>query len=105
MGLTIQYSLVSQAERPEDARALVEQLRNRARDLPFAEVGEIVEFQSEPECRPSYFDSGDEHQCLSGWRCELLALWCLDSRGWRIVRLGGSEDRRLRWDHIRRCCE
>jgi hypothetical protein len=48
MGLTIHYTLASEAERPQDARALIEKLRNRARDLPFAEVGEIVELQGKP---------------------------------------------------------
>lgn len=43
MGLTIHYSLQSACRTPAKARQLVEQLRQRALDLPFKEVGEIVE--------------------------------------------------------------
>jgi hypothetical protein len=42
MGLTIHYSLKSDAIRPEQARQLVEQLRQAALDLAMAEVGEVV---------------------------------------------------------------
>ena len=44
MGLTIHYSLSSDATSPEQARELVEQLRQAALDLAMSEVGEIVEF-------------------------------------------------------------
>jgi len=43
MGLTIHYSLHSDSRSPTEARRLVEELRRRALDLPFAEVGEVVE--------------------------------------------------------------
>lgn len=43
MGLTIHYQLQSASRSPAKARQLVEQLRQRAVDLPFKEVGEIVE--------------------------------------------------------------
>ena len=43
MGLTIHYQFQSEASSPADARQLVEQLRQKALDLPFQEVGEIVE--------------------------------------------------------------
>lgn len=43
MGLTIHYQLQSQVSSPANARQLVEQLRQKALDLPFKEVGEIVE--------------------------------------------------------------
>ncbi len=43
MGLTIHYTLKSDASDPAGARQLVEALRKRALDLPFAEVGEVVE--------------------------------------------------------------
>lgn len=56
MGLTISYTLASEAERPEDARALIEKLRNRARDLPFAEVGEIIEITGHPAYDPNHLD-------------------------------------------------
>ena len=44
MGLTIHYSLKSDADSPEQAQQQVEQLRQAALDLPMAEVGQIVEF-------------------------------------------------------------
>jgi len=43
MGLTIHYQLQSASRNPAKARQLVEQLRQKALDLPFKEVGEIVE--------------------------------------------------------------
>ena len=43
MGLTIHYSLQSDTRSERKARSLVEQLRQRAMDLPFENVGEIVE--------------------------------------------------------------
>lgn len=44
MGLTIQYQLRSKGSSAEDAPRLMEQLRQRAMDLPFKEVGEILDF-------------------------------------------------------------
>jgi hypothetical protein len=49
MGLTIHYSLKSDADSPEKARQLIEQLRQAALDLAMAEVGDIVEFSC-PAC-------------------------------------------------------
>jgi hypothetical protein len=43
MGLTIHYDLHSQARSNEDARLVIGQLRQKALDLPFKEVSEIVE--------------------------------------------------------------
>lgn len=43
MGLTIHYQLQSASRTPAKARQLVEQLRQRALDLPFKDVGEVVE--------------------------------------------------------------
>jgi len=43
MGLTIHYSLHADPCPAEEARRLVEQLRGRALDLPFQEVGDVVE--------------------------------------------------------------
>ncbi len=45
MGLTIHFTLRSDTRSPNEVRQLVEQLRNRARDLPFAEIGNIVELK------------------------------------------------------------
>jgi hypothetical protein len=44
MGLSIHYSLKSDAASPEQARQLVEQLRQAALDLAMSEVGDVVEF-------------------------------------------------------------
>jgi hypothetical protein len=43
MGLTIHYQLQSASGSPKKARQLLDQLRQKALDLPFKEVGEIVE--------------------------------------------------------------
>ncbi len=62
MGLTIHYSLKSDAGSPERARHTVERLRQAARDLPMAEVGEVVEFSgAECEFRTA---SDDKHQWI-----------------------------------------
>lgn len=43
MGLTIHYELQANTRSPKKARQLVEQLRQRALDLPFKEVSEVAE--------------------------------------------------------------
>jgi len=43
MGLTIHYDLHSDTHSPREARRLVEELRKKALNLPFAEVGEVIE--------------------------------------------------------------
>ncbi len=47
MGLTIHYKLHSDTRSPAEARRLVEELRRRALDLPFAEVEEVVELSGD----------------------------------------------------------
>lgn len=61
MGLTIHYSLATQLTRPGDVRDLVESIRQVARDLPFKEVGELIEFKGQDA---DYEASGkeDEHR-------------------------------------------
>jgi hypothetical protein len=49
MGLTIHYSLRTRKRSPKCVRQLVVELRNRALELPFSEVGEIVELTG-PAC-------------------------------------------------------
>jgi hypothetical protein len=49
MGLTIHYDLQSDADSPEQARKVVERLRQAALDLAMADVGEIVEREG-PAC-------------------------------------------------------
>lgn len=47
MGLTIHYGMKSRIKKTSNVRARLEQLRQRALDLPFEEVGEIHEFVGE----------------------------------------------------------
>jgi hypothetical protein len=47
MGLTIHYNLRAKTRSARKAMKLLERLRQRALDLPFAEVGEIVELEGE----------------------------------------------------------
>jgi hypothetical protein len=49
MGLTVHYALHAQIRSPRRAKELMEQLRSKALDLPFKEVGELVELVG-PEC-------------------------------------------------------
>ena len=72
MGLTIHYTLTSEAATPEDARALIEKLRRRARDLPFAEVGEIIEANGTPAYDPQNLERDDEHKWMKIQACHLL---------------------------------
>ena len=59
MGLTIHYSLKSDADGPTHARQQVEKLRQAALDLPMAEVGEVVELTG-AECDPEIGNKDDE---------------------------------------------
>ena len=47
MGLTIHYSLHTSSPRMKDARHAVQQLRAKALDLPFREVGELIDLRGE----------------------------------------------------------
>ena len=63
MGLTIHYRLKSEARSPAEARRLMEELRKRALDLPFAEVGEVVELRGDA-CDFEKCDRDDPHRWL-----------------------------------------
>lgn len=63
MGLTIHYKLKSNAESTDEARRLVEALREFALKLPFKEVGNIVEFKGE-DCDFHKADKDDEYRWL-----------------------------------------
>ncbi len=63
MGLTIHYKLRTQLTEASDIRTLVESLRQLARDLPFKEVGDLLEFQGQDADSESS-DSDDEHRWL-----------------------------------------
>jgi len=58
MGLTIHYRLKSETKSQKEARRLVEQLRQRALDLPLKEVDELVELKGDA-CDFEKFE--DEH--------------------------------------------
>jgi hypothetical protein len=73
MGLTIHYKLASEADTSEDARALIEKLRHRALDLPFAEVGDIIEVHGKPAYDPNNLDRDDPHKWLKIQACHLLS--------------------------------
>src|SRR4051812_1127340 len=47
MGLTIHYQLETSTRSPDKARGLIEKLRRKALDLPFKQVGELVEAAGE----------------------------------------------------------
>ena len=63
MGLTVHYKLKSDTRSPAEARRLVEELRKRALDLPFQEVGEIVELKGEA-CSFDRCDQEHPHRWL-----------------------------------------
>lgn len=58
MGLTIHYSLKSASRSARQARTLVEQLRQKALDLPLTHVGDIVELSGD-ECDFQQHHKGD----------------------------------------------
>jgi hypothetical protein len=75
MGLTISYSLAAKVEFATDARALVEKLRERAHELPFLEVGEIIEACGDPAAYdPDHLDRNDDSKWLKIQACHLLEL-------------------------------
>lgn len=63
MGLTIHYELRSPTGSAGDARRLVEQLRQRALDLPFKKVGDLLDL-SGAECDYEQREKGDPHRWL-----------------------------------------
>ena len=60
MGLTIQYSINSTARSPKQGRELVEKMRQLALDLPFEEVGDVVELDN-----PDYETCEESHRWLA----------------------------------------
>lgn len=58
MGLTIHYSLQLSGGNKSQARQLIDQLRQKALDLPFKEVGEIVEMDGDG----ADFEKLDRHE-------------------------------------------
>ena len=63
MGLTIHYQLQSASRSPSEARQLVEHLRQKALDLPFKEVDEIVEVSGD-DADFDKLNQGDPHSWL-----------------------------------------
>src|SRR5437879_1497729 len=63
MGLTIHYSLKSKQNNAEQAQQIVSQMRQLALDLPFEQVGEIVDLRGkrcDTEARRAELKTGDE---------------------------------------------
>jgi len=58
MGLTIHYQLRSDTRSDKKAKQIVEQLRKRALDLPFAEVSETAELEGD-RCDYQSYDGND----------------------------------------------
>lgn len=63
MGLTIHYRLQANTPSPTKARQLLEALRKKALDLPFKEVGEIIDFDGEAADH-GRIDKDDENRWL-----------------------------------------
>lgn len=63
MGLTIHYSLQTNLRSVPQVRHRVNQLRSRALDLPFAEVGPLVVLQG-PDCEFKNRERDDPHRWL-----------------------------------------
>lgn len=76
MGLTIHWTLRSTTRSPKKARELVAWLRGRALDLPFENVGDIVE--------------------LTGDECDFDALDQDDPNRWLLIQAGQYVDRSVR---------
>jgi hypothetical protein len=58
MGLTIHYSLTTDRTDVESVRLLVQTIRQLAKQLPFQEVEDVVEFQGK-ECQHDNHDDPD----------------------------------------------
>jgi len=63
MGLTIHYDLRSSSRTNEEAWQLVEQLRQRALDLPFRFVGDLLDLKG-AECEYDKRERTDRHRWL-----------------------------------------
>ena len=63
MGLTIHYSLQSKTRSISKVRKLIADLRQRALDLPFAEVSDVVELSGE-ECNYDSYSQDDPRRWL-----------------------------------------
>ncbi|MGO9110621.1 MAG: hypothetical protein ACLP9L_15475 [Thermoguttaceae bacterium] len=63
MGLTIHYTLHSDTRTAKEARRLVEEMRKRALDLPFAKVGELIELKG-GSCNYEYYVGGNTNAAL-----------------------------------------
>src|SRR5271163_2169778 len=80
MGLTIHYELQSTSRSVRQARQFVEQLRQHALDLPFKEVGDLVEFKGDD----ANFDNHDRD----------------DENRWLLIQAGQSIHQRDHYYHV-----
>jgi hypothetical protein len=63
MGLTIHYSLKHSTKSPGEARRLIEQLHQKAQDLPFKQVGQIIDLAGD-ECNYNLCEQDDPNRWL-----------------------------------------
>jgi hypothetical protein len=63
MGLTLHYSLCSATRYNDDARQLVERLRQQAMDLPFRRVGDLIDLSGDA-CDYERSERDDPHRWL-----------------------------------------
>ncbi|HEV7224210.1 MAG TPA: hypothetical protein VGN42_15990 [Pirellulales bacterium] len=91
MGLTIHYGLQANVNRPNQARQLIERLRQKAVDTPFKEVGKIVDmggdaadFERLPKDDPNrwlavqagqYVERGKTHYRVNPLRLIAFSTW------------------------------
>lgn len=61
MGLTVHYGLTTDATDVDAVRSVVKRIHQLAKQLPFQDVGQVVEFQDQ-EC--GYDDRDDENRWL-----------------------------------------
>ncbi len=71
MGLTIRHGFGTDAASPQGAKRLVEAVRQRAPDLPFAAAGDLPEFRDEA-CRVESRDDPAVRRLLTGGRATVF---------------------------------
>lgn len=85
MGLTIHYSMHLDALPTQSnyVRGLIEQLQQRAKELPFETVGDLVDFKGTAECDFELHEDKAEHRWLRIQACEYISV--SDTIGARVV--------------------
>lgn len=89
MGLTIHYTLKTNLTRCDDVRTMVGTLHSFAKDLPFQEVEDVVEFRGKAT---GFEDPDDAHR----W----LMIWTAPPSGWHRWRYRYGDEGLYEW-HLR----